>query len=997
MTENWYIVLGLEFDPNPVQDETVIEQKIEEKRKFWSSKANDFNHGAEYRKYSQMLPKIKKDMVGPENIRAELIKEACDKIYSPIDKTLKMIKKTEIPQDTIEKMATKLKVDVETVKRRTSALGFKIVASKSSDFQATYNKLYKTKPQNTDKYNGMNALLKSFNVTNLYEFLYAGTTIKNPQNLPCDTLKQRAKERKNKEFYKNDSVSGSGSKLCVLCDECFKDEATKQIYDKYLEYNARKAVLDELKSFFELSGELTQDTYSDYAGRLTEIFKNRKDAENLLLAFCKVEKIPVPVSGVEEKENKHIKICRCGCTNDVSDGRKVCKVCGLELEIKCPKCGTNNDATINVCRCGFKFENIDKAVSLCELASDALDAMDFSIAEMHLKDADKYWPRSDRVSQLNERLRDLKSRVGTVVEDMRKACKEKRYYEARRQLESVKKFSPSYSEPALEEEINNGILTAEKFKLIAQSGKNEIEIVDACTKAYEICNDCPGVREIISKYPPAAPTELVVVADSSAKVNVLSWKRSATDGLLYYSVIRKEGAIPISVQDGTLIGRVSMCSINDQNVLPGIQYFYAVFAERAGVYSDALTYKDAVCNLFEISGVKIAAGDGVLQLSWDQIANNATVNIERNNHLGETTKLNCNSKSNFVDKDLDNDVEYTYKVYLSYSIGTKKTDTKGINISGTPTRLPLPIEKLVIKPSQGNEFQVDWENPENSDVQFFYSTKKPDFISGDLLPVATLESMMNTLIVSKTSDNTGTFKYEGDDLIYVVAVVVKSGSAVIGTISRASKGGTVKVNNARLVNGKIMINVDLPKDVTGFVVLYRYDQFPEDISDTNTTRKYIPLKQYQYDGSLVIDSNEPENYYFSVFAEFRRDGESDYSTGTDYLFSNVSKEIIIYSISVNKKLFGGGTINLTFESENKKFRLPDIDVMSAQDRAPMFKKSGKIFHQIEAQETNGSVTISIPLKKGLPRETYIKPFLQDENLAGKYVLKIKLGSDHKIS
>lgn len=997
MTENWYIVLGLDFDPNPVQDETVIEQKIEEKRKFWSSKANDFNHGAEYRKYSQMLPDIKKDMIGPENIRAELIKDACDKTYGPIDKTLKMIKKTEIPQDTIEKMATKLKVDVETVKRRASALGIKIVASQGGDFQATYDKYYKTKPQNADKYNGMNALLKSFNVTNLYEFLYAGTTIKNSQNLPCDALKQRAKERKTKEFYKNDSVSGSGSKICGQCDECFKDEATKQIYDKYLEYNARKTVLDELKSFFELSGELTQDTYADYTGRLTEIFKNRKDAENLLLAFCKVEKIPVPASGVEKKENTHIKICRCGCTNDVSDGRKVCKACGLELEIKCPKCGTINDATINVCKCGFKFENIDKAVSLCELASDALDTMDFSVAEMHLKDADKYWPGSDRVSQLNERLRDLKSRVGTAVEDMCKACKEKKYYEARRQLESVKKFSPSYSEPAIEEEINNGILTAEKFKSIAQSGKNETEIVDACTKAYEACNDCPGVREIISKYPPAAPTELVVVADSSAKVNVLSWKRSTTDGLLYYSVIRKEGAIPISVQDGTLIGRVSMCSINDQNVLPGIQYFYAVFTERAGVYSNVLTYKDAVSNLFEISGVKIAAGDGVLQLNWDPIADNATVNIERSDHLGKTTKLNCNSKSNFVDKDLNNDEEYTYKVYLSYSIGIKKTDTKGINISGTPTRPPLPIEKLVIKPSQGNEFQIDWENPENSDVQFFYSTKKPDFISGDLLPVSTLESTMNTLIVSKTSNTTGTFKYEGDDLIYVIAVVVKSGSAVIGTISRASKGGTVKVNSASLVNGKIMINVDLPKDVTGFVVLYRHDQFPDDISDTSTTRKYIPLKQYQYDGGLVIDSNELENYYFSVFAEFRRDGESDYSTGTDYLFSNVSKETIAYSISVNKKLFGGGIINLTFESENKKFRLPDIDVMSAQDRAPMFKKSGKLFHQIEAQETNGSVTISIPLKKGLPRETYIKPFLQDENLAGRYVLKIKLGSDHKIS
>ena len=997
MTENWYIVLGLDFDPNPVQDEAVIEQKIEEKRKFWSSKANDFNHGAEYRKYSQMLPDIKRDMIGPENIRAELIKDACDKTYGPIDKTLKMIKKTEIPQDTIDKMATKLKVDVETVKRRAVALGMKVVASQGGDFQATYDKYYKTKPQNADKFNGMNALLKSFNVSNLYEFLYAGTSIKNPQNLPCDALKQRAKERKTKEFYKNDSVSGSGSKLCGQCDECFKDDASKQIYDKYLEYNARKVILDEVKSFFELSGELTQDAYSDFLGRLTEIFKNRKDAETLLVAFCKVEKIPAPVTGGEKKENPHIKICRCGCTNDTSDGRTVCKACGLELQIKCPKCGTVNDAIINVCKCGFKFENIDKAVSLCDLASDALDTMDFSVAEMHIKDADKYWPGSDKVAQLKERLSDLKSRVGSAVEDMRKACQEKKYYEAKKQLESVKKFSPSYTEPALEEEIKNGIETAEKFKAIAQSGKNEAEIVEACTKAYEACNDCPGVKEIIAKYPPAEPTELVVVADSAAKVNVLSWKKSATEGLLYYSVVRKEGAIPISVQDGTLVGRVSMCSINDQNVMPGVQYFYAVFAERAGVYSNALSYKDAVSNLFEVSGVKIAAGDGLLQLNWDPIADNASVNIERTDSTGKTTKLNCNSRSNFLDKDLDNDKEYTYKVFLTYAIGISKTNTKGVSISGTPTRPPLPIEKLVIKPRQGNEFQAEWENPEGSEIQFFYSPKKPDFLSGDLVPVSTLESTMSALVVNKTSATTGTFKYDCDELIYVIAVVVKSGSAVIGTISRASKGGTVKINNASLVNGKIMITLDLPNDATGFVVLFRHDQFPDDISDTNTTRKYIPLKQYQYDGGLVIDSNEPENYYFSVFAEFRRDGESDYSTGTDYLFSNVSKQTITYAISVNKKLFGGGTINITFESDIKKFRLPDIDIMSAQDRAPMFKKSGKVFYQIAAQEVNGSTTISIPLEKGLSRDTYIKPFLQDENLVGRYVLKIKLGSDHKIS
>lgn len=998
MTENWYLILELEFAPNPVNDEAMIADRIEEKRKFWSSKANDFNHGAEYRKYSQMLPQIRKDMIGEANIRAELVKDACEKIYGPIDKTLKMIKKTEIPIDTIEKIAAKQKVDVEAVKRRAEALGIKIGASKSSNYQAVYDKYYKTKPQNADKFNGMNVLLTSFHVANLYEFLYAGTTVKTPQNLPCDRLRQRAKEKKAKEYYKNDSISGSGSKLCGHCDECFKDDSAKQIYDKYLEYNKRKAILDEVKNSYDLFGELTPEVYSDFADQLTEIFRNRKDAEALLIAFCRIEKIPVPASGTAKATaNPNIKVCRCGCINDVSDGRKVCQACGLELQITCPKCGTLNDANINVCKCGFRFENIDKAVSLCELASDALDSMDFKVAEAHLSDAGRYWPGSERVSELRTRLGELRGRVGAAVEDMRKACQNKQYYEAKRLLEGVKKFSPGYAAPAIEEEIKNAVEMAEQMKKKAQSSKNEADIVEACTKAYEASNDCPGIKEIISKYPPAAPTNFVISADPIAKVNVLTWTKSSTEGLLFYSVVRKEGAIPISVQDGFLVGRVSMCSVNDRDIKPGIQYFYAVFAERAGVYSSALTYKDAVSNLFEIANVKIAAGDGLMQLTWEPAADNAVVEVERMDSSGKKTKLDCNSRNNFVDKGLENDCEYRYKIFLTYLIGAKRLSTEGITISGIPTKPPLPIEKLIIKPTQGNEFQIEWENPEGNEIQFFCSTKKPDMLSGDLVPVSRLETFMNVLVVTKTSKTTGTFKYDGEELIYVIAVVVKSGSAVIGTIARASKGGAVKINNVSLVNGKIMIASDLPKDCTGVVVLYRHDQFPNDISDVETTRKYIPLKQFQYDGGLVIDSNESENYYFSIFAEFKRDGESDYSTGTDYLFSNIAKEIITYSISVNKKLFGGGTINLTFESENKNFKLPDIDIMSAQDRAPMFKKTGRLFFEIPAQEVSGSLQVSIPLEKKLARETYIKPFLKDENLSGRYVLKIKLKSDYKIS
>lgn len=997
MTENWYIALELEFDPNPVTDESVIDQKIEEKRKFWSSKANDFNHGPEYRKYSQMLPDMKRDMLGEGNIRAELIKDACEKVYGSVDKRLKQIGKNEISEDMVDKIAKKDKVNPDVVKRRAAVLGIKIGGNaQGGNYQELYDKYYKTKLQNADRFNGMKQMLGSFNVENLYEFLYAGTPIKNAANLPCDALRQRAKEKKTKEFYKNDSISGTGSKLCGQCDETFKDDTSKQIYDKYIEYNKRKAILDEVKELYAITEEISPEQYNESIGKLTEDFKDRKLAENVLVAFCKAEKIPFAVNAGNETKNPNIKICRCGCINDISNGRDTCQNCGQKLQIKCPKCGTVNDANINVCKCGFKFENIDKAIALCELASDSIEKMEFTVANTQLTDADKYWPGSEEVLELKARLSELEGRVGSSVEDMKSACKDKNYFAAKKNLESVKQFFPDYSDPTIEGEINASIEAAENYMLQAQSASNENDIVEACTKASETCNDCPGVKEIIARYPPMEPSNLVISPDPIAEINVLSWTASSTKGLLYYSIVRKEGAVPISIQDGKLVGRVSMTSINDRDIVPGAQYFYAIFAERAGVYSKALISKEPITNLFEISGVAIAAGDGSLQFTWEPIVDNASVEMERTEN-GKTIKLTCNNRSSFVDKELSNDTEYHYRIFVKYAIGVQKINTKGISISGTPNRPPLPIEKLIVKPMQNNDFQIEWENPENADIQFFYSEKKPEFFSGDLLPLSTLESTMKSLLVQKTGKLIGTFSYASDELIYIVAAVVKSGSAVVGTVARASKGGAVKIKDISLVNGKILIAVDLPKDATGFVVLYRDDQFPEDLSDVKTTRKYIPLKQYEYDSGLLIGSSEPQNYYFSVFAEFKRDGEKDYSVGTDRLFSNVSKEIITYSVDVSKKLFGPSLMTLTFEAENRKFLLPDIDIMSSIGVAPMFKKSAKMFYEIAKQEVDGTAEFNITLDKGMSKETYIKAFIRDESLQGRYQLKLKIKSVLKIS
>lgn len=48
----------------------------------------------------------------------------------------------------------------------------------------------------------MKQMLSSFNVDNLYDFLYVNTTVKNANRLPCETLRQRAAEKKKLSFIR---------------------------------------------------------------------------------------------------------------------------------------------------------------------------------------------------------------------------------------------------------------------------------------------------------------------------------------------------------------------------------------------------------------------------------------------------------------------------------------------------------------------------------------------------------------------------------------------------------------------------------------------------------------------------------------------------------------------------------------------------------------------------------------------------------------------------
>ena len=1007
MTENWYIILELEFDP-PVQDEGVIAAKIEEKAKFWSQKFNDFKMGPQYRAWHQGISQIKKDMLGPGNIRAELAADACTRVYGPVDKLLKTIsRKGFITEDEQKKTAEKQKVSLELVKRRAVKLGIRVEQGGNEKLEKLYEKYYKTKPQGAANFDGMAQLLASFQTDNLYGFLFDGTSVdqNTARSMPCKALTDRSQEKKRTEFSGHTSVAGSGAKLCGQCELIFKNETEKARYDEYLEYQRRKKVFDEIKQIADISGQISAQAGSDLIVRMTEVVRNRDLAAELVAAYCLMEKI-VYVKA-EGGTPQHIKVCRCGCTNDVSDGRKVCKACGRPLTIQCPKCGTENDASVRVCKCGFNFDGIDKARALCALAESSMTALDFAAARIQLKDAAGYWPGSPEIAALEKKLTEYEGRVGAEVAKMRKAMEQKRYCEAKTQYESICRLFPGYKDPAVEAQTLQAVKDAQSLFQRARESRQETQVLELCAQAYELCADLPGVKELMAQYPPEPLTGLEVLVNPNTRVNQLQWRGDASDKTLRYVVVRSDSGWVRSVSDGEVLYRGSAEIFLDKEIQPGAVYYYNVFVERAGIYSKGARWDEKpVANLFEIRGLTATPGNGTVNLSWEPLPRGATAEVYLVEEGGMEQLLSTSAADGYLARNLENDRPYRFRVNLVYNILGKRRPTRGMQIAAVPTPPAEPVDTVRVKPGAGTLFDIIWYQEGNQEVRLYGSREKPKGQLGDVLSLDTLEQQMRLLQTrpllpaSRDALSPGerglAIEYGGEDVLYVAPVVIKGNSATFGAVARVMKGAAVEIRDVLAVNGNLTILIEPARGATGYVVLYRHDRFPTDLSDGGAVRKYIPLKQYELSGSLILEQLVKKTYYLSVFAEFRSDGEKDYSPGTQRLYDNSPKANITYSLSYRKPLFGAKILTVRFSCpEQREFYLPEVQLLSKQGSVPMFKAAATLVHTIAAQTVKGNLAVDIPLNA--PKNTYVKVFFRDDADAGSSQLRLDVNSSYQIT
>ena len=354
---NWYEILELEYYPAAEENEEKIKVRIEEKRKEWLRKETDPLNGTKYKNYGELLKHgiIESEMLNSAK-RKELIKDAQNKLFEPIDKFLRFFEGSIITSEKIQEIAARIKRKEDLIKKRIEENGkIELYDEKIyKNYCECINRKYEflTVEQN----------LKILDKKNLYEFL-------DSENINAGRLDARgiieAIKEKRKKLIKSDNETSAKKKLFTECEKIFENSAKRNEYDeylKYLKYVKVKKELEEIKSIYEITDKQISTEKSDNFNNIKNILSSEKEAKNVFIGFCEANKISYNI------------------TNSSNGSQKAHE-------------NDNNDA-----------KRLSEAA--CDRALNAIENFRFNEAVKYLDEARNYWPGNPRIEMIRKRMNE---------------------------------------------------------------------------------------------------------------------------------------------------------------------------------------------------------------------------------------------------------------------------------------------------------------------------------------------------------------------------------------------------------------------------------------------------------------------------------------------------------------------------------------------------------------------------------------------------------------
>ena len=906
----------------------------------------------------------------------------------------------------VSEEATKKRITLETAKRVYEKAGFLI--EKEIDVASLNEKLPKyTSKTNFDGIQGKIKALRTIDkfsssrfigkekVFDVYGFAaYVKGDIDRKDEYKTKPAKSLSELMKaiQAEFPKStgdDTISLYHEIASIAATHIFKDNKSKQSYDEYLLYH-----LDELELLFAELKMTSPDMLRDeglaetYIDRIAEIINNAlkndfkyvgvfPERETFVALYNQASGLITSTPYLPKRTTYYIVCPNCGMQNKFASGAEAqkhdeCNYCHSKLFKVCRKCGKKNHPNAMQCSCTYVFPDstkFNKYIRLAEeyLRKGLLDEAEESLSrakEAAPEEKDKYLPIETQIISEQKKYDIPKKQLEAYI--TRKEFKLAEKYVG----ELIVKY-PQLNISTQQELIKTVLNTCRKlFEQI--KGKPRTEQVNIAMDILEQCVDYLPAIELLRGLPPLKCTGFSCTPNAENESISLKWNNQTERGISYRLLRKEGGGVSANEVDGKLLLKEhSGNSYTDNSVKPGIKYTYTLFAERNGVFSEAVSSSCSV--LANVKEIRYTQMGGKLHFDW-KLPENCDSVIVTKEVDGKESTISQNARNNVDDPNLEYNKQHNYYFVARYKdIG----NSEKVRVSVVPTVI-ISEFSITSKKDKDGSYGISWNIAQNGvDLQVYVN----DQLYGQT------RSDLKKHKVSLTSNG-----------FYKIGVKAFSGGAWIdskntiriNTYESCPFEATVEERSSNTAKGmttKAQIEIELsdnyPSEVTGIRYFVRTKRTLSDsppwVEEEEALRPgaasgEIDIGAYERMGKITHsqDAKSEEAYYITLYAIYLINGEK--------VLSEPSKKRVVRPIradifwSLTKKLFGEKKLSLTIKANRPFSRHPHLVLCTTDfDRQLMSANDSNAIVLMDIPEKpidnpvatyNESFDIDYPLRKG---------------------------------
>ena len=973
----------LELDPSIV-DWPSIETRIQEKQRKWSRDSSQGSPKARAQAniYLSELPRIRSVLEDKQTRQEEakayrrLLEAKRRKQEGKLEGILEVWRAAgnTVPLEAVRKAAKNVGISEPYFKAYIIRMGLIIAESSEA---VTKKERPKLEPSIVDQ---IDRNLKVVKINSLFEFLEVPV-------LASEKVIQTKIEIKESQFARgsvSDPKVQARKELLALARSILLSENSRLRYQNTLAVQR----MVELRANIEAAGEDRVITTAEMAV-LTKQAKaldvNIDLAREYIREYAEQRKWVIQSElDIKPKDKGY----RCGYCGTVcrDRSREQCEQCGENLHRTCPRCARRISTDASTCPyCYANIDDISLLNGYLAVGRRLFVEENYDAARREFEKALLIWddwaPALREIKRVQIKAHEQK----TVLEQVHKLVHQRRLEEARILLSTKmnalrdKKNSNEASRllVLLEEQIQRAELLVEEGRRLQSKDKNN-KAYEKFELALSICSDFIDARKALEANPPSCPPSLrIEQLPSGLRVR---WSRSSSLGTITYRILRKQGGRPSHSKDGVVVADTEQLEIDDLTIPVGEVWYYAIFACRAGVFSQQMVASHGQLVTGEVRNLVAVTQSSQVTLRWLPPA--GALWIEAVCERPKQRTIVASTSNSLVDSNLQDGVQYVYRVRAVYLHPSQKNNhirTRGVMISAAPMKPPEPVNNISYSRS-GKYIYFKWRPVEGAAIEIWQISKNPRFDAGSIVSLEEMRSLGSKINPDGNLSAKVSLNSQGESVF--VPVSIRGDTAVLGDFICFYNLDPVSSAKSELRTNNIYLRWHWPEGLQKVVICCRYDTFPKTIGDySDGIRLECERSEYEKKGCFVFNATSTKIHYFSIFSTVE---DLQTSSAPTHLIEPMGlEEIINYRIRTRRR----GAVSLVenfLEISTQSKSIPPMILVAKQGYVPTSPTDGEVVKRFARLDIEGVTQFKIDSK---PKpDIYLKLFFQDASYANLFRL-----------